>query len=113
MPGWAVYHKGKLVGSGTIAIPGGQPVQDRLSFLYKHLAKQSPDVLVVERIRGSRAHEFLHWAVGVTVAATCPLVVLEIPIATWKKRAGKNHVKSDENDAKAMGQAVVDIAREL
>lgn len=109
-PGFALFHKGQLQSSGRVAIDGGQ-VQDRLYQLMTTLLRgQQPDVLAIERIRGANAHPYLFWSVGVTVAATRPLVVIEVPVSTWKKHVGKDHVKGDEADAVAIGQTLVALA---
>ena len=107
MPGWAAYSKGKFLSSGTVPLVKGAPIQDRLRVLYEQLLPTDPDVLVIERIRGSMAHEFLHWSVGVTIAACRPVILIEMPIATWKKYVGKNHKKGDEADARAIGDTLL------
>jgi hypothetical protein len=109
LPGWAAISKSKMIKSGTLPIPPG-PVQDRLREVYEQLETTDPDVLVIERIRGSSAHEHLRWSVGVCIAACRPVILLEMPISTWKKYAGKNHKKGDENDARAIGEALIAIA---
>ena len=110
MPGWAAYRAGKLLQSGTLGIGGGT-IQERLNALYKLLEQTAPDVVVIECIRGARVHHHLHWSVGVSVAATNPMLVLECPVPVWKKHVGKNHVKSDEADALAIGDVTMAIAR--
>lgn len=109
-PGWAAFSQGKLLKSGTLQLPRGMPIQQRLRELFKALSLSSPDVLVIERIRGSMAHEHLKWSVGVSIAATCASVVIEMPVSTWKKHAGPNHVKSDVNDAEAIGHCLIACA---
>lgn len=104
--GWAAFKDGKLVDSGTLEVEPG-PVQQRLRQLYELLAETDPDVLVIERIRGSRAHVFLHWAVGVSIAACCPMTLLEMPVSSWKKHAGPTHRKGDREDAVAIGRALL------
>lgn len=109
-PGWAVYHRGVLLESGTLGLAGGR-VQYRLKDLYCQLSAYECDVMVVEQLRGSgRTHIYLLWSVGVAVAATCPKLLLEMPVSCWKKHAGKAHVKSDENDAKAIGDTLIAMA---
>ena len=110
LPGWAAYRGGQFLKGGTLPISGGV-IQDRLRALYDALQVTDPDVLVIERIRGGNAHEYLHWAVGVTIAATKPLILIEMPVSTWKKHAGKLHKKSDAADAKAIGDCLLDMAK--
>jgi hypothetical protein len=109
MPGWACFKKGVLVRSGTLAIMGAN-IQERLRCLYDTIVEAEPDVLVIERIRGVRAHEHLHWSVGVSIAASAPLILLEMPVSTWKKFAGPEHKKSDEADAVAIGETLIAMA---
>ncbi len=110
-PGYACYVNGALQASGTIPLKGKDPIYLRLGALYLWLhGKWDVDVLVVERIRGKMAHEFLRWAVGVTVAAVQPRLLFEMPVPTWKKLAGKHHVKTDENDAIAIGDTMISLA---
>lgn len=111
LPGWAAYRKGKFLSSGTVPINPRDPIQDRLRVLYDQLLPTDPDVLVIERIRGSMAHEYLRWSCGVIVASCRPVILLECPTSTWRSYAGKDHVKSDENDARAIGDCVLHMAR--
>jgi hypothetical protein len=39
------------------------------------------------------------------------VILIEMPVSTWKKIAGKDHVKSDKNDAIAIGEALIKLAR--
>jgi len=114
MPGYALYFKGVLKESGTIKIDPKQPIQYRLNDLYNWCVDNHVDVLVIERIRGARAHEYLRWAVGVTICAVKALTVLEIPTTVWKidARANEAYEKGDEQDALMMGEAVLRIAKE-
>ncbi len=109
MPGWACYKAGKLLKSGALTIAGAN-IQERLACVHATLVEAQPDILCIERIRGN-AHAHLHWAVGTTIASVCPVLLLEMPVSTWKKHAGKSHVKSDEADAKAIGECLMAIAR--
>lgn len=109
-PGWAAWRNGKLLRSGTIDLPRKALIQERLNALFHTVEQSQPDVLVIERIRGSMAHEHLHWAVGVCVGATCAPVLIEMPVSTWKAHAGPDHIKSDENDAIAIGNCLLHLA---
>lgn len=107
-PGWARFHAGVLVASGVVPMDGKkQNIFQRLRMLYDALGTERPDVLVVEQIRGTMAHQFLKWSVGVIIAAVRATHTVEMPIATWRAYAGKGHKKSDENDAIVMGQTLV------
>lgn len=111
LPGFAAYRAGQLIKSGTLAIDGG-PVQGRLRALHEYLKNTKPDVLVIERIGGPKAHKYLLWSVGVIIAAANPMSLIEIGVSTWKKHAREGGVwtKGDENDALAMGACVLDVA---
>lgn len=108
-PGWALYHRGELIGSGVVPL-GMDRVQHRLRDLYLVLREFEADVVVVERIRGARAHPYLLWSVGVAVAATATKVLLELPVSCWKKHVGKDHIKGDEADAIAIGATLIAMA---
>jgi len=68
--------------------------------------------LVVERIRGRLAHCYLVWSVGMLVSQLGANELLEIPVTVWKKHAGKDHKKSDEADAIAIGECAIALAKE-
>lgn len=108
-PGFAYFHRAELLHSGTIPLRKDR-IQYRLQELFMVLQTYEADVLVIERIRGAHAHEYLHWSVGVSVAALHPRLLFEMPVSTWKKHAGKTHEKSDENDAVAIGQTLIALA---
>jgi Holliday junction resolvasome RuvABC endonuclease subunit len=109
-PGFAFFRASQLVANGTLPLRTMGSVQHRLRFLYSALRQYQADVLVIEQIRGVRTHEYLHWSVGVSVAAVAPAVLIEMPVATWKKLAGDHHQKSDKADALAIGQALIHLA---
>jgi Holliday junction resolvasome RuvABC endonuclease subunit len=72
--GFAYFEKGEIVESGTIDIDYKKHISERLDALYDFLRTNyyQPDALVIERIRGSRSHIYLHWAVGISIAAILP-----------------------------------------
>lgn len=117
MPGWALYDAGKCIASGEIPLSSKKPVQYRLAELLGVLAtgfqNPLPDVVVIEEIRGRMAHHYLLWSIGVTVSAFPDAELLEIPVSFWKCCVPEGYEKSDEEDAKIMGQAVVLLAKEL
>jgi hypothetical protein len=112
MPGWAAFRDGKLIKSGTLEINSKRTIQKRLHELFELLEETAPDVLLVEQLGKSKTtHMYLLWSVGVIVAAVSPKILIEVPISSWKKHAGKDHKKSDENDARAIGEVTLDLAR--
>lgn len=114
-PGYAIFKKGKLVSSGTIKINSKLPLNLRLHALYDQLAmlEVNPDVLVIEEIRGRMAHAYLSFAVGMTITAVRSHICIEIPINVWKAYVGRDHIKTDEADAIAMGEAIIELTKRL
>lgn len=116
LPGWALYVAGKLVDSGVIQPQPGATHQRLRDIFWKVHDREDwdpLDLVVVEQLRGSMVAPQLHWATGVLLAACVTEVVLEIPIKVWKSVSSvdPNYRKSDEADARAMGQAVVLLAQ--
>lgn len=113
-PGYALFREGELVESGVVDLNGQElNIWERLRELYDCLENDFdvPDVLIIERIRGRVAHQYLKWSVGIIGTAVRAPVVIEMPVSTWRSFAGKDHEKSDENDAIAIGTAAVKLAR--
>jgi len=110
-PGYAWFEGGQLTDSGVLQVDHRHSVDKRLQNIYDQLAAiPTPDVMIVERIRGVRSHIFLHWAVGAVLAAVRCECTFEMPTSMWRKYAGKYHIKSDAMDAIAMGAAAITIA---
>ena len=113
--GYALFKAGELVDSGIIAMDGkNKTIWERLRDLHDCLSSEfeAPDVLVIEKLRGAFAHDYLKWSVGVIGTAIRAPVTLEMNISTWKSRAGKDYVKSDEADAIWIGRALLKICRD-
>lgn len=94
----------------------GKDINFRLQELYDQLCGfECPDVVTIEEIKGSHAHDYLKYAIGVSMAAVRTPVVITVPINVWKKVAKlvEGYHKTDENDAIVMGQATVLRAQEL
>ena len=109
--GYAIIEAGDIVASGTVDL-GKEAVHYRMQKLGEYLQNAGCyDVLLVERIRGQMAHAYLSWSVGAILANTTADIFLEMPISVWKAHAGKEHVKSDENDAIAMANALIALAK--
>lgn len=113
--GYAVAKRGKYVEHGTIEVDGSKPIQYCLRELYDTLVEEQPDVLIVERIRGRMAHEYLRWAVGVIQAAVCAPRSVEMPVPCWRRYVretyGSDYEKSDSEDARMILEATLDLAR--
>ena len=114
MPGYAVYVNSCLVESGTLKVNHKMEIGTRLRQIVELLGaledRLHPDLLVIERIRGNRAHNYLRWACGVIVAAlTCPHI--ELCISTWRAWIDKaTYDKGDEADACQFGLAMIKLA---
>jgi len=117
MPGYAWFDKGELQASGEIALAKKKPIQERLKDLLTVLEtgfnNPPPDILVIEKIRGSRTHHYLFWSIGVTVAGSEAPTILELPIPCWKAVVPDDYEKTDEDDAKYIGQTLIILAKEI
>lgn len=111
--GYATIEQGQITGQGIIEIAKGD-VQQRLQDLVLTMQGEGEyDVLAVELIRGSRAHVYLQWSVGALVGSTNAHGLIEVPIQAWKAVAGPNHEKDDDEDARAMAETLLALAREV
>lgn len=111
--GFAILEQGEVVQAGTINLPRDVAINNRLRTLAKVLRSGGRfDIVAVERIRGRMAHEYLKWSIGAIISSTRAKVFIEIPIHAWKAYAGKEHSKSDVNDAMAMAGTLLELARE-
>jgi len=112
--GYAVYDCGVCMDSGIIEIDHRKHVSERLQDTYDFLTANycQPDLLVIERIRGSMAHVYLHWAVGVIQTAVRAGTVIELNTGMWKNKARPEYIKGDREDALEMGYVVTKIASE-
>jgi hypothetical protein len=118
-PGWALFVAGELQQSGTVPLDKKDKVEVRLRKLHTHLQQQSfllmnPDIVCIEKIRGSRAHAYLQWSIGSLLSATRGALV-EMPIPVWKGYAKQcdGYAKGDEADAIIIGMSLVQVAREV
>lgn len=114
-PGFAIFKQGQLSMSGELDIPSSKPIQERLRILYDQAAAltlEPPDLLLIEEIKGAMAHEFLKWAVGVTMAAVRAPIYLGVPINCWKAVAQvtPGYVKGNDTDAQIIGDTVMILA---
>ncbi len=111
--GWAIYENGSLTKKGTIKAKKGA-VNTRLCEIAVELEKIAPgvDLLAVEKIRGSRAHDYLKWAIGMVITTVKAKEFVEVPIQFWKKLVEDGYVKTDENDAELIGKVVITIAKD-
>lgn len=116
-PGYAVFKAGVLVESGVIPVDGRtQDIFGRMRFIRAEFDRMWPDVvdvLAIEEIRGRMSHHYLKWAVGLSVGVIESTWTFEVPVQTWRKFAGKSHVKSDMNDAVAIGKTLIHMAEGL
>lgn len=118
-PGYALYQAGKLVKSGTLAVPK-VVVYDRLRWISRTLSEMFPtecDALVIEEIRGAGRFSsyILHWAIGTIIPAIKSRIVIELPINVWHtlSKADPTYVKNDTRDSELIGEAAIRLAIEL
>ena len=112
--GYALFDRGRLIESGEVFPDEVKQldIYDRLRYLADWLASYDcADVLVVEKIR-SKAHTYLRWACGVTIATNRAPIVLELSPITWHRYTPDDYQKTDEDDAKWFGYTVLQILRE-
>ena len=115
MPGYALFRAGTLVDSGIIEIPKlGRESCYRIQDLGSILREQFevPDLLVVEKVSG-RARVSLVKSAGAIIASVLASRIIEIAPRSWQKWVRPDQwtraIKSDENDAKAMGYALINM----
>lgn len=118
MPGFAIFHKGKLQVSGTAKIDFRATPYDRLRMVHKWmqaLLPGPPDLLAVEAIPKSLGHQFTLWAVSATITGADAPRTIEVPIPFWKSYAKQRvgYLKGDEADAIVIGEAMVAYCREV
>ena len=95
--GYAISEQGEFVSSGCFDTKGD--IGFRLRHMWDCIKSLGEfDVLVIEKIRGSRSHAFLFWSVGMA-AACVGKPVCEIPWPMWKVMIDDQYVKGDEIDA--------------
>lgn len=111
--GYAFFDQAEMVESGIIKIDHKKPIHERLVEIHDFLFDKfiQPDVLVIEKIRGSRSHPYLFWSVGVAVAASRPSFLIEMNAATWHRVAGTDYIKSDQTDAEMIGLTAINMAQ--
>ena len=110
--GWALWKKMELVESGEIQ--SNRDIQGRLCDLFSEMSEIAKDIniLAIEKIRGRNSHAYLFWAVGVSIAASAPVHLVEVPSIHWKRLCEKGYLKNDRNDAQKIGQVIMELARE-
>ena len=114
-PGYAVFNAGQLTEQGFLKLNGkGLAPHQRLNLIYKMLASfEQPDVLAIEMIRSiqGRFEMSLLWAVGTAVSVLSPKHgLIEVSAQTWRTFIPEGYLKTDSNDAVAIGHAVLQIA---
>lgn len=113
--GYAVYQNGIMTASGTVKPKSTSPVQERLRTMYDSLAvvANAPDVVAIEKIRGTHSHEYLKWSIGVSISAVRAPIFIEVPITFWKAVREIGYIKTDEMDARQIGNCLIMLAKEL
>lgn len=114
--GYALFVSGRLHYAGSIAGKGSignrlKSMMNQLDGCLKELGAHHM-VTVVELVRSQTGHHYLTWAAGAAVAALGSEHTLEVSTNLWKKLIGPKYKKTDENDAIAIGELVLAIAKE-
>jgi hypothetical protein len=91
-----------------------QSIQLRLQDMHQQLRSrfQNIDMLAIEKIRGSSAHDYLKWSIGAIITAVESPNFVEIPTNFWRTIIPEGYVKTDEHDAEMLGNVVIIIAGE-
>ena len=116
LPGYCYSRDAKMLDSGTIPLPKRTSIEVRLRALYDYLDLnfKDADVLVIELVRGNMAHEYLRWAIGVTMTGCRAPRVIMMPIPAWKAYAKTvdTYAKGDEADAIIMWETLMTLIEE-
>lgn len=120
-PGFAIFRQGTLECKGSVAVNKKLKVNERLQIIYDRLntlLPQPPDLLVVEKIRGSMSPPQLFFSVGVALAAVRSPIALEMASVVWRAYAGRDYWKAkregetdDADDAEMIGLALIELAK--
>lgn len=123
MPGYAIYENGQLKGSGTIHVEG---VHRELPYRLQDIARslredfETPDVLVIEEIPvrrygggGATGHASLLKSMGLMMGTVEAPLVIRIRPQAWRALKHDDWWKDDEQDAIAMGHAVLQVCKKI
>ncbi len=108
--GYAYWYGDQLVSKGTLSAKGS--ISKRLQSMVLGVGDKKPEVAVVERVRSNTGHIYLTWSAGALLAGVGATHTLEVSANAWKKLVGSNYVKTDENDAEAIGRFVLHLIKE-
>lgn len=125
-PGYSLWKAGILLESGTLELPYGIPLHERLFNLREDILKEfeCPDLLVIERIApmfAGSAGKFagqpasviaLHRSIGV-IMSCFKTKVLEISPVQWRRNISDDYPKSDANDAVMQAYCAIKEASRL
>lgn len=115
MPGWALFERGELVASGIVEIPGlHREAPYRLQDLARLLKDfDTPDLLVVEKV--SKRVSLVQSAGAIFASVLSPRII-QIHPRSWQAWVRPDQwtraTKSDENDAKGMGYALINMLQQ-
>lgn len=113
MPGYAVFMDGALVTSGLIPVDRKKSTEDRLQQLSRWIASlgRTYDLMLIENVQfGLRRNSSLLLAAGALMGAASAPVVIQVPPAFWRPRAGTGYIKGDERDAIEIGRVCIACA---
>ncbi len=109
--GYAYWYRDQLVSKGSIKAKKGG-ISKRLQEMTLAVGDKKPELAIVEKVRTSTGHVYLTWSVGALLAGLGTEHTIEVSTGAWKKAVAQDYVKSDENDAEAIGRYVLALVRE-
>ena len=89
--GWALFDGSDFVQSGTVAVNKREHVSQRLAKVfweYRELDLQFDEVHVEDVPRSRTCHIYVHYSIGVILAALAPKATVQkvdIPVKAWQK----------------------------
>ena len=119
-PGYAIYESGELVDKGWIRTES-KHLHQRLKEVSTAISTltEGADLLAIEKIgpfnsrTDKKKYDPLQQSIGAIHVGSQAKYMLEVKPITWQKFIGDDYVKSDDEDAVAIGNCLVVIAKEL
>ena len=123
MPGYAIFYGMEFAESGTIYVTPSWPAHIRLQAIAECIRTEfeTPDVAAVEALpvraigrgRSRRGHASLLQAAGAIASALPTPNLIYVDPRIWHSEVGDDYVKGDAEDAEAIGDTIIRLARTL
>lgn len=112
--GVVIYDKMKEIYAEEIRATPTRPIGIRLAEMQRNLPVMDGRevVMLIEKVRSSTGHIYLTWSAGMLVSYFSPRKVVEVTTGAWKMSVDDTYIKSDLNDARAMGEFAIRLIRE-